>query len=206
MKGSTPVLSLVLAGGAGRRMGGDKPFRRLLGRPLIDWALRAARAQGGQVAIAANDAPARFAPWGVAVLPDCPQPGLGPLGGVLAGLTRVAVLAPQGGWLWVQPVDVPVIPSATAARLIARATNAGVPAAHIRAEGRDHYLCSVWHSDLRPAVAAALAAEARAVGRLLRDQGACAVDPGITLPGAFFNVNDAAALATLAARLADDHL
>ncbi|MBO0707360.1 MAG: NTP transferase domain-containing protein, partial [Candidatus Dormibacteraeota bacterium] len=38
-----PVPAVVLAAGAGTRMGGDKMLRPLRGRPLVVWAVSAAR-------------------------------------------------------------------------------------------------------------------------------------------------------------------
>ncbi len=53
-----PVPAVVLAAGAGTRMGGEKMLRRLGGRPLVAWALAAAREGGadGVYAVYADQA------------------------------------------------------------------------------------------------------------------------------------------------------
>ena len=53
-----PVPAIVLAAGAGSRIGGDKMLRPLGGRPLIHWALEAAREGGANevYAVYADDA------------------------------------------------------------------------------------------------------------------------------------------------------
>lgn len=53
-----PVPAIVLAAGSGSRMGGDKMLRHLGGRPLVLWALEAAREGGadGVYAVYAADA------------------------------------------------------------------------------------------------------------------------------------------------------
>ena len=48
------MIGAVLAGGAGRRMGGDKPRRMCAGRPLIAWAVAATRAVVPAVVVVAK--------------------------------------------------------------------------------------------------------------------------------------------------------
>ena len=70
----TPV-GVVLAGGAGSRMGGrDKALVTLAGRPLLDHVLDRIRPQVAAVAVAAGDDPGRFAGWDLPALSD-PVPG-----------------------------------------------------------------------------------------------------------------------------------
>ncbi len=104
-RGETDAVGFVLAGGQSRRMGTDKAFVELGGRPLIAHAVGILQSAGLEVFIAGARAGTRsrlgrYAP----VVPDS-QPGLGPLGGIctaLASLTaEIAVFL---------PVDLPLIP------------------------------------------------------------------------------------------------
>ena len=52
----TAPLVAVLAGGHGRRVGGDKPALPLAGWPLIAWPLAAARAAGLEAVVVAKAA------------------------------------------------------------------------------------------------------------------------------------------------------
>lgn len=79
-----PVTGVVLAGGASRRMGRDKAFLELGGRPLIAHVLDRMGEVCEEVLIVANDVP-RYASLGVRVVPDV-FPGVGVLGGLHAGL------------------------------------------------------------------------------------------------------------------------
>lgn len=84
-------LGVILAGGQATRMGGgDKGLLDLGGRPILDHVLARLGPQVGAVALNANGDAARFAGFGLPVLPD-PLPDYpGPLAGVLAGLDWAA--------------------------------------------------------------------------------------------------------------------
>ncbi len=182
------VAGLILAGGEGRRMGGDKPFRELAGKPLIAHVISAASAQCNHLMISSNEDVARFADFNLPVVPDSPKPGQGPLGGILGGLRAV----PDGiDWLVSFPVDCPIVPGDMALQLIKAATDAGKKAAFASHAGRDHYLSAVWHRDTVEIIIRQLAADDRRVGRALRGADAVVVDfpvgPGQSTP--FININ-----------------
>src|SRR4051812_46584242 len=78
------VVGLLLAGGLARRMGGgDKTVRLLGGRPILDHILDRVRPQVGALVLNANGDPARFAGYGLPVVPDVMPDYAGPLAGVL---------------------------------------------------------------------------------------------------------------------------
>ena len=118
-------VGVVLAGGAGRRMGGAKATALLAGRPLVAWAVEALRAGGlDEVAVAAKAStvlPAVDVP--VWLEPEEPRH---PLAGVRAALERAG-----GRAVVVVPVDLPLVP-AEALRALARAEGCAV----VRAAGR----------------------------------------------------------------------
>ncbi|MGQ9718073.1 MAG: molybdenum cofactor guanylyltransferase [Anaerolineae bacterium] len=82
--GQLPVTGVVLAGGASRRMGRNKAFLELGGKPLIAWVLERLAEVCAERLIVANDH-SLYAPLGVPVVPD-QFPGVGVLGGLHAGL------------------------------------------------------------------------------------------------------------------------
>ncbi|EPX82537.1 Molybdopterin-guanine dinucleotide biosynthesis protein A [Rubellimicrobium thermophilum DSM 16684] len=84
--------AVILAGGLGRRMGGDKALRPFLDATLLHAVLERIAPQAGPLAINANDDPGRLAAFGLPVLAD-PLPGRpGPLAGVLAALDWAAAV------------------------------------------------------------------------------------------------------------------
>lgn len=78
------ILGLVLAGGQSSRFGSDKALALVEDTPLIAHALNALTPFADQLAVAGRDWP------GSIRIEDLPQPGLGPLGGLLGGLTYAA--------------------------------------------------------------------------------------------------------------------
>lgn len=83
-----PVTGIVLAGGRSRRMGRDKAWVDLAGRPLIHWALDALREVTRRQVVVARDDEAqvdRLAGLGVPLVVDRFE-SRGPLGGIHAGL------------------------------------------------------------------------------------------------------------------------
>ena len=78
------LLGLILAGGQSSRFGSDKAAALHQGRPLIDHVANALRPHVDALAVAGRDWPDLIR------IEDAPQPGLGPLGGVLGGLIYAA--------------------------------------------------------------------------------------------------------------------
>jgi molybdenum cofactor guanylyltransferase len=144
------IAGLILAGGAGRRMGGvDKAFLRLGGQTLIERAILLLRPQTAALAISARDRPERFAAFGLPVVLDGPNADRGPLGGIAAGL-RWARTVPGIDALLTLPVDTPFAPADLAARLAPAAGTAG------HGETR-HHLVALWPVAALGAIEAQLA-------------------------------------------------
>lgn len=99
------VTGLVLAGGLGRRMGGeDKGLVELAGRPMVSHVLAALRPQVGPLLINANRNLDRYAVFGPEVVADSLQGYMGPLAGVLSGLQRLTT-----EFLVTAPCDAPLV-------------------------------------------------------------------------------------------------
>lgn len=184
---SRPV-AVLLAGGLARRMGGgDKPLCPLGGRALLDHVVDRIRPQVRALALNANGDPARFAAWGLPVLPD-PLPGnLGPLAGVLAGM-RWAQSIGAADVLSV-PTDTPFLPAGLVARLAVARRAAGVPIACAASLGRTHPVAALWPAALADALAAALQQGMRRIDRWTAGQGVIAASFAETGYDPFFNVN-----------------
>lgn len=175
---------LILAGGAGRRMGGvDKPLAMLAGRPLVAHVAARFAPQVGALALSANGNPGRFAALGLPVLADG-VPGLGPLGGILAGLDWAAGLGAAA--LATVPADTPFLPADLVARLAA-AAGAGGFAIAATSEADRHPTFGLWPVARRPALRAAIDRGERRVGGWAVAEGAAVAV--LDDAGAFLNVN-----------------
>jgi molybdopterin-guanine dinucleotide biosynthesis protein A len=187
--------ALILAGGAGSRLGGaDKAFVGLAGRPLIDHLMGRLAGQVGTIAISANGDLSRFAGFALPVLADRDLAGKGPLAGVAKGLEWARAMGVTA--LLTVPVDTPFIPRDLVQRL-------GKAPSVALWRGRQHHLVAVWPVD-------GLAA----LEQFLARPGAYKVRDALGLLGArqvafdeaeadpFLNVNTPADLAAAGARLA----
>ena len=114
------ILGLVLAGGRSVRMGREKAFVPLAGRPLIAHVIGRFATQVDTLVINANGDLARFDRFGLGILADWHDLGCeGPLPGVLAGLIHAE---PRGAThVATVPCDAPFLPRDLVSRLAATA-------------------------------------------------------------------------------------
>jgi len=152
------IHGIILAGGAGRRMGGaDKALLQLAGRPLLSHVIERFAPQVAGLALSANGDPARFAGFGLTVLPD--EARLGPLSGVLAGLRHAAALGADA--VVSVPVDSPFLPGDLAPQLCLAAETSPTGLAIAAAGGRDQPVFALWPVGLAAALAGFLASDAK---------------------------------------------
>lgn len=151
-------LGVILAGGRATRMGGgDKGMREVAGRRLIDHVIARLAPQVAGLAINANGDPARFAEFGLPVLPDSIEGHAGPLAGVLAGLDWAAEQGASA--IITAAADTPFFPTDLVARLMAAAGPSGLALAASRdAAGcwQLHPTFGLWPVALRQDLRAAL--------------------------------------------------
>jgi molybdopterin-guanine dinucleotide biosynthesis protein A len=184
------TLAVVLAGGLARRMGGgDKPLRLLGGRPLLDHVLGRVAPQVAAVVLNANGDPARFAAYGLPVVPDELPDHPGPLAGVLAALDWAAEARPDLPWVLSVPGDCPFLPADLAAGLHAARGAAGVPLACARSDGQTHPPVGLWPVALRGELRAALLGGERKIDRWTARFGCAHADWPARPLDPFFNAN-----------------
>jgi molybdenum cofactor guanylyltransferase len=181
--GDLRIFGVILAGGEGRRMGADKAFVPLAGRPLIAHVLDRLEPQVDRVLISANGDAARFAGLGCPVVADArPQ---GPLSGVLAALTCAAGLGATH--LVSTPVDTPFLPGDLVPQLLLASEASPEGLAFAADATGDHPATALWPVGLVPALADFLARGEAKVTRFTAYQGAVrAMFPD---PRAFLNLN-----------------
>ena len=196
--GKAATLGLILAGGAGRRMGGaDKAGLMLAGRPLLAHVTARLGPQVTALALSANGDPGRFAAFGLPVLADPIPARPGPLAGILAALGWAQERWPEIADLLVVPVDTPFLPGDLRARLDAARRAAGARIAIAASAGRLHPAVVLLPADagLAEALAAGLARGERRVGAFFTAHGAAIADYGDLAPDPFRNLNTPADLA-----------
>ncbi|MBV9782781.1 MAG: molybdenum cofactor guanylyltransferase MobA [Acidisphaera sp.] len=202
MRADPLPLGVLLAGGLARRMGGgDKPLRSLAGRPLLDHVIDRMRPQLAGLVINANGDPARFAAWGLPVIPDTMADNPGPLAGVLAGMLWARAHAAACPDIVSLPTDTPFLPEDLVGRLQAARRNARADLACVASGGRSHPVIGLWPVHLADDLAGALAEGVRKIEDFtarhriaIADYDAADLDP-------FTNVNRPEELAAVERRL-----
>ena len=144
------VVGLLLAGGLSRRMGGgDKALRPLGDRTLLEHVIERVRPQVSALALNANGDPARFARFGLPVVPDSVPDFVGPLAGILAGLDWAAANRPDCDLVASVPTDAPFLPRDLVARLAVGMKAAGAELACAASGDRPHPVIGLWPVRLR---------------------------------------------------------
>ncbi len=151
------IVGLLLAGGQSRRMGGgDKALRMIGGIPLLERVIERMRPQVETLVLNANGDPARFASFGLPVVPDSVPGYAGPLAGVLAGLDWTAAHRHDCTHVVSVATDAPFLPRDLVSRLVRGMEKSGADLACAVSGGQPHPVIGLWpvrlREDLRHAV------------------------------------------------------
>jgi molybdopterin-guanine dinucleotide biosynthesis protein A len=106
------ISALILAGGASTRMGKDKAFLEVDGMPLVERVHDILAPLFAEVLVAVGTYNSKRGPFPGCVLHDA-TPGLGPLGGLVAGLKAV-----KTPWLFMVACDMPYLDPRVIARVV----------------------------------------------------------------------------------------
>lgn len=191
------ITGVILAGGAGRRMGGrDKGLVSFRDHPLIDWVIQGLAPQVGALVISANRNRDEYAARGYPVIADASAGFEGPLAGIAAVLAAVA-----SPWILTVPCDGPCLAPDLAERLCAAQRDSAAEIAVASDGVRVQRVYALIPTALRTDLDAFLAEGGREVGRwYARHRVAVADLSGRLL--AFANVNSEAERAALELALA----
>jgi molybdopterin-guanine dinucleotide biosynthesis protein A len=186
-----PTLGVLLAGGLARRMGGgDKPMRQIGSRPILDRVIDRLAAQCRGLVLNANGDPARFASFGLPVIPDTVANFPGPLAGILAALDWAASNRPDVEWVLSAATDCPFLPRDLVARLHLARSSQGTQLAVAASGGRTHPVVGLWSVALRGELRHALVVEdIRKIDRWTARYKCATVDWPIAPIDPFFNAN-----------------
>lgn len=188
-----PPLIVIAAGGAGSRIGGDKPGRLLGQVRLIDRACDWARRHSDTVALSVRPGDGDWG-TGLPLLFDATN-GIGPISALLSAVQegarqgRAAVL--------LVGCDLPFLPADLVPRLTAALPGHGV--AMPASGGRLHPMAALWRSAPEP-LERWIAGGGQSLWRFAETVGMAKVEWDET-PDPFANVNDAAALAAAQERI-----
>jgi molybdopterin-guanine dinucleotide biosynthesis protein A len=154
------LVGVLLAGGLARRMGGgDKPMRQIGGRTILERVIVRLKPQCDDLILNANGDPARFAAFGLPVVPDSVEDFPGPLAGILAALDWTAAHRPGVSLVFSAAADCPFLPRDLVARLTAALANENAQLAVAASDGQSHPVIGLWSVSLRDELRDALVRE-----------------------------------------------
>jgi molybdenum cofactor guanylyltransferase len=181
---TNPTPLVILAGGQGLRLGGNKPMHPFEGGTLISAVIARMEPQVRDMAI--NATQPKLSVFGLPLLYDEPDlADLGPLSGVRTAL-RWAASRPSTHVITV-PCDMPRLP----ANLVSRLTAVPMDEAEVVhfSGARDYPLCALWNTAILPDLEDALRASegGLAVMRFLSSRRVVKLEAGDD--AAFVNIN-----------------
>lgn len=141
MRDGRGYAAVVLAGGAGRRLGGvSKPALDVAGRPMLHRVLDAVADAAPRIVVGPPELPL---PAGMARTQEEP-PGGGPVAATAAGLALVPADVPEVALL---AADLPLLTAGAVGQLREAARAPGLAGAvFVDGTGRPQWLCGVWHT------------------------------------------------------------
>ncbi len=179
--------------------GGDKGLLGFGPGTLLDHVIARLAPQVSAVVLNANGDPARFAAFGLPVVPDPIEGFVGPLAGVLAGMRWAAGQPTPFAHVLTVSSDAPFLPHDLAARLAAELAAAPGAIAIARSAGELHPVIGLWPVSLADDLEAALQGGVRKVLAWTDRHGTRPVDFAMLETPAgevdpFFNANTPAEL------------
>lgn len=177
------IVTVILAGGEGSRMGGDKPLRVLGGVKLIDRAIEQARSFASVTAVALRHNE-QVGKGDFRIIRDEPEIE-GPLAGLVSAL-RFASEADVDAVLTL-PADMPFLPADLAKRLVEALPENG--AAIASSGGHEHPVCGLWSIEAIKCISNYLSSGRRSLKGFANAVGYSAVDWPVEPFDPFFNLN-----------------
>ena len=192
----TAVLGVILAGGLGRRLGGDKATRPLAGQPMLAHVIARLAPQfaPGLLLLNSNGHAVELTHIGLPVIADTVVGRPGPLAGILAAMIAAQDLPGRPIWVLSAPTDSPFLPFDLVTVLCQRQTETGAAVVLARSDGGLCQVCGLWSASLAGALAQSLASGQNKVLDFAAQHGAAEVSfPSQRIGGVdvdpFFNIN-----------------
>ena len=174
---ATHIIALVLAGGAGSRLGGvDKGLQHYKGRPLIEYTLNALSAQVDTLILSVNRNFEFYQAYDLPLVNDlesepCYQ---GPLAGVVAAWHQIHKSACD--YLLLAPCDTPLLPSQYVAKLREHLTDPKTTVAVVHDGVRAQNLHCLIRVEALPSLTTFYQSGGRALHRWFAQQNVVMVD------------------------------
>ncbi len=190
------ITTVILAGGAARRMGGeDKGLTELNGRAMIAAVIERLQQQTTSLMINCNRSQTQYAGFGYPLIEDTLEGGLGPLAGVLSALENS-----DSDYVLSVPCDTPLLPLDLVERMVAALQQHDAEACTVSDGERLHPVVLLVKRSVLPELRDYLQGGGRKVHDWFYSLSHCSADFS-DQPDAFVNINTPQQLASLQQRM-----
>jgi len=190
------ITTVILAGGAARRMGGeDKGLTKLNNKAMIAYVLERLSGQSSSLSINCNRSQPAYAKFGYPLFEDTISGGLGPLAGLLSALERS-----ESDYVLSVPCDTPLLPTDLVERMLHTLTQERAEVCTVNDGDRLHPVVLLVKRDVLTGLRRYLTEGGRKVHDWFYSVPHCSADFS-DQPEAFININTPEQLATLQQRL-----
>ncbi len=191
------ITTVILAGGAARRMGGeDKGLTQLNGQAMISYVIERLVPQSSAITINCNRSQQAYAEFGYPLIEDTISGGLGPLAGVLSALEQS-----DSDYVLSVPCDTPLLPDDLIERMLQAIKEDDADACTVNDGDRLHPVVLLVKRRVLSGLRDYLSGGGRKVHDWFYSIPHCSADFS-DQPEAFVNINTPQQLATLQQRLA----
>ena len=196
MNDKVDTVGILLAGGLGRRMGGgDKFFREVGRRKILDWVIERSKPQVGELILNANGDLTRFKNFGLTIVPDVITGFAGPLAGILSGLEWALHNSPSINWVVSFATDAPFIPRNMVEMFKTGVATENIDIVCASSGGRKHPVFALWPVKIAKDLRHAITNEnIRKIDRFTANYRIREIEFSIDPVDPFFNINDIANL------------
>jgi molybdopterin-guanine dinucleotide biosynthesis protein A len=165
-------------------------MRQIGGRTILERVIARLKPQCGELILNANGDPARFARFGLPVIPDTVENFPGPLAGILAALDWTAANRPDVSLVLSAAADCPFLPRDLVARLSEALVKEDAQLAVAASDGQSHPVIGLWRVALRDELRHALVQEdVRKIDRWTARYKLATVEWPVDTLDPFFNAN-----------------
>ena len=190
------ITTVILAGGAARRMGGeDKGLTQLNSEAMIAHVIERLAAQSPALLINCNRSQQQYAEFGYPLIEDTITGGLGPLAGVLSALENS-----DSDYVLSVPCDTPLLPTDLVARMLQTIKQEQAEACTVNDGDRLHPVVLLVKRSVQAGLRDYLSGGGRKVHDWFYSVTHCSADFA-DQPEAFININTPQQLITLQQRL-----
>lgn len=190
------ITTVILAGGAARRMDGeDKGLIELNGKAMIVHVIERIAPQSGNIIINCNRSQRHYARFGYPLLEDTLEGGLGPLAGVLSALE-----ASNSDYVLSVPCDTPILPTDLIERMLRTINETKAEACTVSDGDRLHPVVLLVKRQVLPVLRDYLTGGGRKVHDWFYSVPHCSADFS-DQPHAFVNINTPEQLARIEGEL-----